>query len=57
MGGVIFGAGFGWLLDLWLGSSPWGLIVFFLLGFAGGILSVVRSAGVVPPNRVDGEPK
>jgi ATP synthase protein I len=57
VGGVIFGAGFGWLLDLWLGSSPWGLIVFFLLGFAGGILSVVRSAGVVPPNRVDGEPK
>jgi ATP synthase protein I len=52
VGGVIFGAGLGWLFDRWLGTSPWGLIVFFLLGFAGGLLSVVRSAGVVPPNRI-----
>jgi ATP synthase protein I len=55
VGGVIFGAGFGWLFDFWLGTKPWGLIVFFLLGFAGGILSVVRSAGVVPPNRIGGQ--
>jgi ATP synthase protein I len=55
VGGVIFGAGLGWLFDLLLGTKPWGLIVFFLLGFAGGILSVVRSAGVVPPNRIDGQ--
>lgn len=54
VGGVILGAAIGWLLDRWLGSSPWGMIVFLLLGFAGGVLSVVRSAGVVPPNRIDG---
>lgn len=51
---MILGAAIGWLLDRWLGSSPWGMIVFLLLGFAGGVLSVVRSAGVVPPNRIDG---
>ena len=37
----------GWLLDRWLGISPWGLIVFLLLGFAAGVLNVMRAAGVV----------
>jgi ATP synthase protein I len=36
----------GWLLDRWLGISPWGLIVFLLLGFAAGVLNVMRAAGV-----------
>jgi len=45
--GVLVGAGIGWLLDRWLGISPWGLIVFFLLGFAAGVLNVMRAAGVV----------
>lgn len=46
--GVIVGAMFGWLLDRWLGISPWGLIVFLLLGFAAGVLNVMRVAGVAP---------
>ena len=45
--GVIAGAGIGWGLDRWLGISPWGLIVFLLLGFAAGVLNVMRAAGVV----------
>ena len=45
--GVVVGAGIGWLLDRWLGISPWGLIVFLLLGFVAGVLNVMRSAGVV----------
>lgn len=45
--GVLVGAGIGWLLDRWLGISPWGLIVFLLLGFAAGILNVMRAAGLV----------
>jgi ATP synthase protein I len=44
--GVLVGAGLGWLLDRWLGISPWGLIVFLLLGFAAGVLNVMRAAGV-----------
>ena len=43
--GVLVGAGLGWLIDRWLGISPWGLIVFLLLGFAAGVLNVMRSAG------------
>jgi ATP synthase protein I len=51
--GVLVGAALGWLLDRWLGISPWGMIVFLLLGFAAGVLNVMRAAGVVPPNTPD----
>ena len=44
--GVLAGAGIGWLIDRWLGSLPWGMFVFALLGFTAGVLNVVRSAGV-----------
>ena len=47
------GAGLGWLIDRWLGISPWGLIVFLLLGFAAGVLNVMRSAGVVAGSALD----
>jgi ATP synthase protein I len=43
---VLIGAVVGWLLDRWLHISPWGLIVFLLLGFAGGVLNVMRAAGL-----------
>ena len=45
--GVAVGAGLGWLIDRMAGTSPWGLIVFLLLGFAAGVLNVLRSAGMV----------
>jgi ATP synthase protein I len=45
--GVIVGAAVGWALDRWLGLKPWGFIVFTLLGFAAGMLNLMRSAGVV----------
>ena len=44
--GVLVGAAIGWVLDKWLGISPWGMIVFLLLGFAAGVLNVMRAAGV-----------
>jgi ATP synthase protein I len=46
--GVLVGAAIGWALDRLLGSSPWGMIVFLLLGFAAGVVNVVRAAGVAP---------
>src|SRR6476659_9476060 len=46
--GVVVGAMIGWGFDRLLSTSPFGLIVFFLLGFAAGVLNVVRSAGVAP---------
>ncbi|WP_421724556.1 AtpZ/AtpI family protein [Bauldia sp.] len=45
--GVLVGAVLGWGVDWLLGTSPWGLIVFFLVGFAAGLLSVMRSAGMI----------
>jgi ATP synthase protein I len=51
--GVLVGAAIGWAIDKWLGISPWGMIVFLMLGFAAGVLNVMRSAGVAPggPNQ------
>jgi ATP synthase protein I len=51
--GVVVGAGIGWLIDRWLGISPWGLLVFLLLGFTAGVLNVMRSAGVVAGTALD----
>jgi ATP synthase protein I len=51
--GVLVGAGLGWLLDRLLGISPWGLIILLLLGFAAGVLNVMRSAGVVAGTALD----
>jgi ATP synthase protein I len=53
VGGVALGAGLGWLVDRGLGIAPWGLIVFVLLGFAAGVLNVMRSAGVIPSRGID----
>jgi len=44
--GVLVGAFIGWALDRWLGISPWGMIVFLLLGFAAGVVNVIRAAGI-----------
>ncbi len=42
--GVFVGGAIGYGFDFLLGTSPWGLVVFFFLGGAAGILTVVRSA-------------
>ncbi len=56
VGGVLVGAGLGWGIDRLLGISPWGFIVFLLLGFAAGVLNVMRSAGVAPGAKPDSGP-
>lgn len=43
--GVLVGAAVGWGFDRLLSTSPFGLIVFLLLGFVAGVVNVVRSAG------------
>ncbi len=42
--GVAVGGFIGWALDRWLGTAPILMVVFLILGAAGGILNVVRSA-------------
>jgi ATP synthase protein I len=44
---IIVGAGLGWIIDSLAGTSPFGLIVLLLIGFAAGILNVLRAAGQV----------
>jgi ATP synthase protein I len=45
--GVLVGALLGWGFDRFLSTSPWGLIVFLLLGFIAGVMNVMRSAGTM----------
>ena len=44
LAGVIVGGAIGWALDRVLGTSPFLLIVMFLLGVAAGMRNVVRAA-------------
>ena len=39
---ILVGAVIGYLIDLGLGTSPWGLLIMLLVGFAAGILNVTR---------------
>ncbi len=41
---LIVGVGIGLLLDRWLGTKPWFLVLFFFLGAAAGVLNVYRAA-------------
>ena len=41
---IIVGAGLGYLIDMVLPTRPWAMIVLLLLGFAAGVLNVVRAA-------------
>jgi len=43
-GGVIAGAGLGFIADWLTGWSPWGLVTGMILGFAAGTLNIVRAA-------------
>ncbi|WP_053086104.1 AtpZ/AtpI family protein [Nitratireductor soli] len=45
--GIGVGVGLGWFIDRMAGTSPWGLIIFLLLGFGAGVLNVLRSVGQV----------
>ena len=58
---LMVGVGGGMLLDRWLGTAPWGLIVMFFLGAAAGLMNVYRTVnglgmgvGFAPPARDDG---
>lgn len=50
------GVGIGLLLDHWLDTSPWFMVVFFFLGAAAGILNVYRAASGIGLSPGYGEP-
>ena len=43
--GVIAGGILGWIFDRFLGTKPWGMIVFLMLGFVTGVYNVMRTSG------------
>jgi ATP synthase protein I len=43
LAGVAVGVGMGLALDRWLGTSPWLLLVFLTLGFAAGMMNMLRT--------------
>ena len=43
----LVGALIGWGIDHFLSSSPWGLFIFLMLGFAAGVMNVMRTAGLM----------
>lgn len=45
--GVLVGAALGWGLDYLASTSPWGMIVFLLLGFVAGVMNVMRAVGLM----------
>lgn len=42
---LIVGVAIGYFLDQWLGTKPWFLLVFFVLGAAAGFMNVFRVVG------------
>lgn len=42
---LIVGVAIGYFLDRWLGTKPWFLLVFFVLGAAAGFMNVFRVVG------------
>ena len=38
----------GWLLDRWLGTKPWLMLVLLFVGFAAGIRNVIRISKTPP---------
>ncbi|HTJ58596.1 MAG TPA: AtpZ/AtpI family protein [Devosiaceae bacterium] len=53
---IIVGAGIGYGIDALFGTRPWAMVILLLLGFAAGVVNVVRSsaelnaATAVPPD-------
>lgn len=46
---TLVGALLGWLLDRWLGTGPFALVLGLFLGGAGGIVTVWRSWNKLNP--------
>ena len=57
---ILVGTVVGYLIDLGLGTSPWGLLTLFMVGFAAGIRNVIRvvaelNAAALLPSKTDAE--
>ncbi len=46
--GVLVGSAIGYGIDYVFSASPWGLLIFTLIGFAAGVMNMLRAAGEGP---------
>ena len=44
IGGPLGGGIVGWLLDRWLGTAPWLMLILMFIGFAGGVINIFRNS-------------
>ncbi|MFD0916005.1 AtpZ/AtpI family protein [Pseudahrensia aquimaris] len=51
---IVVGALIGYGIDAFFGVSPFGLLIFLLLGFAAGIVNVLRAVGKVAESPLRG---
>lgn len=59
LGAIVVSVFIGWAIDRWLGTRPWGMVVFFFLGVAAGMLNVYRAVkglGMAIGYRRSGQP-
>jgi len=50
--GILVGVLLGYLFDTLLGTHPWGMIVFLMLGFCAAVLNVLRAIGAVAQPKI-----
>ena len=52
---ILVGGGIGWYLDKWLGTAPWFLLLFLMLGIVAGFWNVYKLAArptdATPPGK------
>lgn len=53
---IVVGGLLGYGIDWALGTAPWLMIVFVLLGFVAGVLNVLRSAGLIQSPQIGKRP-
>jgi ATP synthase protein I len=41
--GVMVGTFIGYMIDRWIGTNPWAMIIFLFLGFGAGLVNIHRS--------------
>ncbi len=50
LGGLLGGAVIGWVIDLFAGTEPWGLLVMLFLGIVVAFRNIFRIANRPPPD-------
>jgi ATP synthase protein I len=48
LGGIGGGAGIGWVIDHFAGTSPWGLLVVMMLGIVAAFRNIIRMSNRRP---------